>query len=188
MEVFLTFNSIKLPRLTKVLTKPMSRLIKLVTLTILTASLAGCAVSGSIQPVAKSKSGFEGALYSGETTVINAPSPGTEAFRVFNQGSTGFVSVEANREDAEHRARRFCEQRQQTLRPLQETVSKPPHVLGNFPRSELVFECVSKDFSISSSTARAKYEKLSVLKKLLDDGTLIQAEFASEKSKILSAP
>jgi hypothetical protein len=155
-------------------------------LAIAVATMAGCATTGAIQPVSKSKSGFDGAVYSGETTLINAPTPNTEAYRVFNQGATGFVSLEANREDAEARATKFCEQRHQVIRSLQETVSKPPHILGNFPRVELVFECASKEAVAQQPTTEDKYAKLAALKKLLDDGTLTKAEFESEKSKLLS--
>jgi hypothetical protein len=107
--------------------------------------LNGCATAGAIQAASKLKSGLDGAVYPGETIVINAPTPDTEAYRVFNQGSTGFVSLEPNREDAEALATRLCEQRQQVIRSLQETVSKPPPVLGNLSRVELVFECVPKE-------------------------------------------
>lgn len=164
----------------------MTRRANYLALTIAVTTFSGCAATGGIHPASKSKSGFDGAVYSGETTVINAPTPNMEAYRVFNQGSTGFVSLEANREDAEQRATRFCEQRQQTFRPLQETVSKPPHILGNFPRAELVFECVPKVPMAREMAPDDKYQKLAALKKLLDDGTLTQAEFESEKRKLLA--
>lgn len=125
--------------------------------------MTGCAATGAIQPASKLKSGFDGVVYPGETTVIDAPTPNTEAYRVFNQGATGFVLLEANREDAEARATRFCEQRQQVIRSLQETVSKPPHILGNFPRVELVFECVPKEAVAQQPAGGDKYAKRAAL-------------------------
>lgn len=148
--------------------------------------IAGCAMTGAIQPVSASKSGFDGAVYSGETSVMNAPTPKTEVYRVFNQGATGFVSLEANREDAESRATQFCSQRQQAFLPLQGTVSKPPYILGNLPRVEIVFECVPKEVVAQQSPVTDKYTKLAELKRLLDDGALTQAEFEKEKNKLLS--
>jgi len=47
---------------------------------------------------------------------INKPTPGVEAFRVFNQGATGFVSLEANREDARNRANEFCASQEKSFR------------------------------------------------------------------------
>lgn len=102
--------------------------------------LAGCAVTGQILP-GTSKSGFEGAVYSGQTTVINESPVTDKTYRIFNQGSSGFVSADANLQDAKTRAREFCSDKDLRYRPLIETVSTPPHVLGNFPRAEVVFEC-----------------------------------------------
>ncbi len=149
--------------------------------------LAGCAATGAIKPVASSKSDFDGAVYQGETTVINTKSLSGEEYRVFNQGATGFVSLQANREDAEERATKFCTQKGKSMRPLRETVSKPPHVMGNFPRAELIFECMNVNTSKTGHTVeRDRLTKLVILKKLLDDGTLTKNEFEKEKLKILS--
>lgn len=150
--------------------------------------LIGCSVTGTIRPAATSPSGFEGAVYSGETTVVNSPTPGLESFRVFNQGASSFVSLEGNREDAQNRAGEFCIQQGKRSRILQVTLSKPPHILGNFPRAEILFECVE----IASATAGLnpksddKYSQLATLKQLLDSGAVTQAEYDLEKAKILS--
>jgi hypothetical protein len=103
--------------------------------------MAGCAVSGSVQKISEGKSGFDGAVYSGQKTEINKPTTDIQ-YRVFNQGASSFVSVQANLEEAEDRAKRFCEQKQLKYRIISETISIPPHILGNFPRAEVEFECV----------------------------------------------
>ena len=69
---------------------------------------------------------------------------------------------------------------------LTETAAKPPYILGNFPRIELVFECIEKSEIRSNSSLNGKYEKLTVLKKLLDDGALTKQEFEQEKAKVLA--
>lgn len=149
--------------------------------------LAGCATTGAIKPVASSKSEFDGAVYQGETTLINIKSFSGEVYRVFNQGTTGFVSLQANREDAEERASKFCIQKGKSMRPLRETVSKAPHVMGNFPRAELIFECMSDNTStIGRAVDKDRLANLVILKKLLDDGTLTKDEFEKEKLKILN--
>lgn len=105
------------------------------------ACIAGCAATGNIVPVKESASGFDGAAYSGETVEYEKPTPGTTEYRLFNQGATGFVSVEANRVEAQSRATQFCKDAGRQYRLLRQTTSKPPHILGNFPRVEIIFEC-----------------------------------------------
>lgn len=105
--------------------------------------LTGCAKSGTIQPAKTSESGFAGAVYSGETSQVSPPTPGEESFRIFHQAATGFVSVETIRRSAETRATEFCKRKNKSLNVVQETTSTPPHILGNFPRVELVFECLA---------------------------------------------
>jgi hypothetical protein len=59
--------------------------------------------------------------------------------------------------------------------------------LGNFPRIEIVFVCVDpkKNKGLIAKTTD-KYEKLTKIKDLLDNGVLTEEEFESEKKKILS--
>ena len=156
---------------------------------VLVILIAGCADTSTIRPANEGKSGFDGAVYPGETVTISASSPDVEEFRVFHQGATGFVSVQTVRDDAEQRGTAFCERKNKAFKPLRETTSKPPHILGNFPRIEIVFACVDKVSTVAppASTDR-KYEKLIELKKLLDSGVLTQQEFEREKTKILNAP
>ena len=108
---------------------------------------------------------------------------------MFHQGATGFVSVQSVREDAEQRATQFCERKEKAMKPLRETTSKPPHILGNFPRIEIIFGCIEKPASVAARTSEdPKYTRLVNLKKLLDSGVLSQQEFEREKAKILSQP
>lgn len=151
--------------------------------------LSGCADTSPIQPAASSKSQFEGAVYQGESVTISGGTPGSEEFRVFHRAATGFVSVQSVRASAEQRATEFCDRRGKAMKPLRETTSKPPHILGNFPRIELIFGCVDKPTSVVTPAGNdPKYTKLVNLKKLLDTGVLSQEEFEREKAKILSQP
>jgi hypothetical protein len=104
--------------------------------------LAGCSVYGPVSP-ASSKSGFDSAVYAGQTTQINTPQTAS-TYRVFSQSSTGFIPVAAALNDTETRAIRHCDQQSKKYRVLSETVSTPPHILGNWPRAEIVFECVEQ--------------------------------------------
>jgi hypothetical protein len=120
----------------------MKKLIIAVTILALELISSGCTVIGPIVPAAH-PSGFKGATYSGETTDINAPTT-IEQYRVFTQDASSFVPVQAVLEDSEGRGMRFCDQKGLRYRVLSETTSTPPHVMGNFPRAETVFECISK--------------------------------------------
>ncbi|KQU89785.1 hypothetical protein ASC78_21700 [Variovorax sp. Root318D1] len=152
-------------------------------------SLAGCGQTSAIQATDKSKSHFADAAFKGETVVLSQPTKDSEQFRLFQQGATGYVSLQSVRDDVELRAVQFCERKGQSMNALQETTSTPPHILGNFPRAELVFECSAKAAPAGSPQAEdVKFTKLSNLKKLLDSGALTQAEFEQEKKKVLSQP
>jgi hypothetical protein len=146
--------------------------------------LYGCAHESPIQKVSESKSYFDGAVYSGETTKIGDEVPGAEKYRVFHQAATGVISVQTVREESEERAKKFCEYMGNVTRILQETVSKPPHVLGNFPRAEIIFSCIDKP--TSASYEDPLYIKLTNLKKLLDNGVISKEEFEQQKVKILN--
>jgi len=143
------------------------------------ALVAGCAVTGPVTPLEGSTSGFDGAVYAGQTSVINAKAQTSEQHRVFNQGATGFVPNSANIADAENRARTYCNDKGKQLRMLSLTTSPAAVLPGNFPRAELVFECVS------DVVRDTKYDQLLKLKSLLDNNAISEAEFVEEKKKIL---
>ena len=150
------------------------------------AILVGCASNPPVQSVASSRSQFEGAAYQGDVSTLDKSTPGTEAYRAFYQGGSGFVSVSSVRETVEDMATKHCARKGQAVRQLQERTSTPPHVLGNFPRVEWVFECVAPASSdTKAAPAVDKLGQIERLKKLLDSGALTQPEFEREKAKIL---
>jgi hypothetical protein len=158
-------------------------------LTLLAASaLLGCAANPPVQPAASSKSQFDDAAYGGETAQLERPTPSAEVYRAFYQGGTGFISVSSVRNAVEEMATKHCARRGKTVRPLQETSSKPPHVLGNFPRVEWLFECADPVLATAHGPAGIdKLGQIERLKKLLDSGALTQQEYEREKTKILGA-
>ena len=150
--------------------------------------LASCASTTPIQPSSASKSKFEGAVFAGEAVILDKPTPGGESYRVFQQAATGFVSLQSVRSGVEELATAHCDRKGKAMHGLAETAAKPPYILGNFPRVELVFECLAKLAGPSPTVATGKYERLATLKKLLDGGALTQQEFEREKAKVLSEP
>lgn len=113
---------------------------------------------------------------------MRSASRGHESYRVFQQGATGFVSIQTVRDDAEQRAKEFCSRKGGNFESLQETTANPPYIMGNFPRIEVVFECVQG----TPTSEDPKYRKLVDLKKLLDSGVITQPEFDAEKARVLS--
>jgi hypothetical protein len=150
--------------------------------------LSACAVTSPIQPADTSKSAFADAVYKGHTTNIKPETPGNPAYRAFIQGATGFVSMDSVRDDAEERAKEFCDRKGKVMESLTETTATPPYILGNFPRIEIVFDCVAKPATATAVSGDDKYTKLAKLKQLLDSGAITQDEFNREKEKILAEP
>jgi hypothetical protein len=151
--------------------------------------LSGCAVTAPIQPASTSKSAFDSAVFKGATVATSTRTPGPDAYRVFIQAATGFVSIQTVRDDAEQRAKDFCDRKSKAFESLTETTAVPPYVMGNFPRVEIVFDCVAHPASLALSTGDdPRYTKLVNLKKLLDSGVITHEEFNREKVKILSQP
>ncbi len=152
------------------------------------ALLSACASTTPVQPASNSTSKFEGATFKGETVTLSKPTPGEESYRLFQQGATGFVSMQSVRAAVEERAIAHCDRKGKVMHGLEEKASKPPYILGNFPKLELVFECVTRNEVVPSAASGTKYERLETLKRLLDSGALTQDEFDREKAKILAEP
>ncbi len=143
--------------------------------------IQGCAMAPVVQLAKQGKSGFDGAVFEGEIYVVGVDATNNDQYRLFSQATTGFVSLEAIKTDVDQRASEFCRDRNQTMKPLTVQTSVPPHILGNFPRAELVFICLEKQ------NEDLKYNKLINLKKLLDGGVLTREEFDREKEKLLNS-
>lgn len=105
---------------------------------------AACSYASPIKPVDSSKSYFYGSTYAGEKVVLSEGTPGNPKYRIFHKGGSSFISVQTIRSTAERRAAEFCGRKGKVFEVLSETSSKPPHVLGNFPCVEIVFECINK--------------------------------------------
>ena len=117
------------------------------------ALLASCVGTLAVQPAATSKSHFEGSAYGGDTLTLDRPTPGEESYRVFEQGRTGMVSLQAARSGAEDKARAYCQGKGRTMHGVVETAARPPYIQDNFARVELVFECIPKPAASGSSAA-----------------------------------
>jgi hypothetical protein len=147
--------------------------------------ISGCSSTTPIQRADQSESGF-GAIYNGHTSILRDDIPDSEAYRVFNKGASGFVPLTAVRGSTETRAADFCEQKSKVVEVLRATTSVSPHVLGNFPRYEIVFTCVASSTPPSTASKSDSYAELRELKALLDDGAISHEEYEKEKAEILA--
>lgn len=159
------------------------KLIKVILSTFCFFVLTGCAISSAIEDADKSESKFDSAaLYNGERTQIQKPIDGLRQHRIFHQGSSSFTPVSAVRNSAMSRVTEFCGLTNMTPYLIEEATSKPPHILGNFPRVEIVFSCVNR---VQRAVGADKYDQVAKIKRLLDGGAITEAEYKREKRKIL---
>jgi hypothetical protein len=113
-----------------------------ITLPLLAAALAfssGCAYETPVQRYSESRSKFRK-----PPELMSHNYPDRDVYRIFQQGATGFTPLAAIREDLEQQAERFCARQGKGMMVLGANYSKPPYILGNFPRMELIFAAVEK--------------------------------------------
>jgi hypothetical protein len=156
---------------------------KLISAIILLSTLQACSSATPIIEASKSNSGFDNAIFEGERVSVSKNDAGLIEYRIFQHGNTGFMTLNEVREMAETRANRFCEQRNLSYRVIKEQTSVPPHILGNFPRVELIFVCEEASKSKTKNTSAA-YEQLERLGRLLEKGLITRKEFDTEKAKL----
>lgn len=147
--------------------------------------LQACSSASPIIEASKSSSGFDSAVFEGNFTRVSDNDRGLIEYRIFQHGNSGFITLNEVREMAENRANRFCEQRGLGYQVLTEQTSVPPHILGNFPRVELVFICEEVSQSKTRNSVKA-YEQLERLGRLLDKGLITKEEFEKEKAKLFN--
>ncbi|MBZ0111843.1 MAG: PEGA domain-containing protein [Thermoanaerobaculia bacterium] len=82
--------------------------------------LAGCASNSGVQTV------------------------GPDTFMVSRQAATGFSGLGTLKADAMSEAQRYCASKKKELKVIGTSESKPPYLLGNFPRAEVHFMCLSE--------------------------------------------
>ena len=158
----------------------------IITILVTLFTFSGCATRSPIQVASKSESQFAGGLYTGTLEKgIEVDTKGQKIYRVFHRGSTGFTPLLSVRMDAERRADKFCMNKNKVSIIISERHSNPPHILGNWPRIELLFFCDKKANNYDNRSI-SKYDDLHKLKKLLDDGLIDKEEYNKEKTKILS--
>jgi len=75
-------------------------------------------------------------------TNTGVTSVGPDTFRIFKQGSTGFVGSDKIKSDVMLQASQYCAERGKTMQVVNVITGQPPYILGNFPKAEIQFRCV----------------------------------------------
>lgn len=146
--------------------------------------IIGCAKQTPITKYYDSKSYFHN-----ETKINNDKNiPKNDIYRIMHQGATGFVPFQSIREDAEKRAKEYCEQLGKQMLILGEQTSGSVMIPGNFPRIEICFACIEK-IKTESLQKQEQYidlfTELSKLDELRKKGLLTDSEFEVLKKKLL---
>jgi hypothetical protein len=175
----------------KVFMKKFSLLIPIIIL------LSGCSSLSPIEKESESESHFKDAFFAGSEFYISDDVISGERYRVFNEG---MAVTDELKKTAIKKANEFCREKDsnQKMVTISEFGATPPYLWGNIPRIEIIFACKDRvNANSSSKTADNskskteliivdKYDRLSKIKNLLDNGVLTQDEFEAEKKKILA--
>ena len=178
------------------MTTNLKRLAQVGTILFMLTTMLGCAKTSGIVDATKYKSYFEGTKHSGQFLFVNSDKfLEQKKFRIFEQGATGSISLSSLKAKAFYSASFFCSNKKGNPRVvvITEMTSEPPHILGNFPRYELVFTCLQQEdepFHIKNkneqTTQNSKYDQIKLVKELLDSGAITKEEYAKEKAKLLN--
>ena len=159
----------------------MNQLVKFLSLTTTALLLFGCATSSPIQRYSESESNFKN-----PPELISHDYSMKDVYRIYHRAATGFVSIQSIRQSAEQRAESFARRQTKAIVILGEKISRPPYILGNFPRIEIVFALVGREEKNDGKEYQNKYQDLEKLKEILDKGIINQDDFEKEKEKILN--
>jgi hypothetical protein len=69
---------------------------------------------------------------------------GQDAYLVSRQAASGFSGLGTLNTDALQEASAYCNAHSKELQIISATESKPPYIVGNFPRAEVQFRCVAR--------------------------------------------
>jgi hypothetical protein len=81
------------------------------------------------------------ALLAGCAATSNITPMGRDTFLMTKQAATGFPGLGNMKAEVLTEANAFCAQSKKSMEVLQTSESRPPFILGNYPRVEVQFAC-----------------------------------------------
>lgn len=109
---------------------------------IIAALVCGCTVP-SVE-LAESRNPTFKEITDGKTTKINPEIPGVQVYRTFYTGTTGFVPEDKIRSGALQEIAAYCSESGKVSYLIEETMSAPPYILGNWQRIVVSFSCIDE--------------------------------------------
>ena len=70
--------------------------------------------------------------------------PSKDMYRAYRKASTGFTTMTKTQKELEQSIRKFAKKKDKSFIVLGSQFSKPPYILGNYPRMEIIFVLVDK--------------------------------------------
>lgn len=67
---------------------------------------------------------------------------GNDTYMVSRQAASGFSGMGTLKADAMREAYAECQKSNRAIEVLESNESKPPYLLGNFPKAEITFKCI----------------------------------------------
>jgi len=115
-------------------------------------------------------------------TNTGVQSLGGDTFKIFKQGSTGFVGSDKIRSDVELQASQFCAQKGKSMQVLNVITGQPPYIFGNFPKAEVQFRCVDpRDLALAGGAqvdgSQAVLGEISITSNVADAEVSIDGKF-----------
>jgi hypothetical protein len=143
-------------------------------------------------------------------------SMGNNTFMITHQAATGFSGSGSLKAEVVRDAAKYCEMQGKQMKVVSITEAKPPYILANYPKAEIVFKALppndpelktepsydpsgtqikvgeqppiraSVDLNEKQVTSDDVYSKLEKLNELRKKGILTDEEFTAEKKKLLN--
>ena len=90
---------------------------------------------------------FLSVLFVGCSTTSNIVPIGKDTFLISKEQTTGFQGLGTMKADIIGEANKYCSSQGKVMEIVSTSDSQPPFILGNYPRSEINFMCLSTNDS-----------------------------------------
>jgi hypothetical protein len=114
---------------------------------------------------------------------------GDDTFKIFKQGSTGFVGSDKIRSDVELQASQYCAQQGKSMKVVNVITGQPPYIFGNFPKAEVQFKCVDpRELQLTGGNNDSGASQSAALGEVAISSNVANAEVSIDGKFIGNAP